>query len=251
METPKLNDFLLLLEVFHLGLSKGIIQKDEVIQWADDIITNTDEPDYLFIEISLGNNANHLIEIINEYVTPSNDPICYRVLLALIYHRYPIFNFEEAEKVATTVGNLSSWNTLTSFENNTIYVFEDYVMYYLPNENQLQEELINFLSLYEAFTLENHEQWADINLQVLELLKAEEIKVNRVNESNRKKWTRKARKENLKQFAIKLTVFLIVGLFVIVLVFKDGGNGNFPTYYFLLIYFIARMGYSWWRRKAE
>lgn len=251
MEASKPNNFLLLLNVFRLGLSKGIIQKDEITQWADDIIKKTNAPDYLFIELSLGNSANHLIEIIDEYVTPSNNPICYRVLLALVYHRCQIYDVEEVEKTATLVGSISPWDILTSFESNTIYMFEDYDMYYSPDMTQLQVELINFLDIYKEFTLENYEHWTDINVQVLELLKEEERQADIVNKSIRKSLAKKARKENLKQFVIKLTIFLIVALFVVVLVHKDGGNNTFPSYYFLLIYFLASMGYRWWRRKQK
>lgn len=249
METTKPNDFLPLLEVFRLGLSKGIVQKNDVIQWADKIINDTDAPDYFFIELSLGNNANNLIEIIGQYVKPPYGPICYRVLLALIYHRHPIQNVTEVEKVAILVGSISSWDILTSFETDTIYMFDDYDIYYLPDLTQLQVELINFLSIYEAFTLENYEQWADINGKVLELVNEEAIKAEIVNRSIRKTWTKKARNEKLKRYIKGFAGIFIISLFVIVLANEDDGNSTFPVYYFLVIFFFARMAYSWWRRK--
>lgn len=42
--SPQLQDFPLLLEVFRGGLKLGLISKDEIVAWADHIITNADEP---------------------------------------------------------------------------------------------------------------------------------------------------------------------------------------------------------------
>ena len=253
MSSAKAEDFPLLLEVFRGGLARGLVSKDEIVAWADSIIAIEDEPDYFFIELSLSSDVNGLVEVLNKYVKPTKTPICERVILGLIYHRQPIFDIDEVEKIATLVGGLYSWDVLTSFENNTILNFEEYYPYYFPDLTQLQVELNSFLDLYKAFTLENFEQWGEINGQVLELLKAEEIEVNIVNESLRKAWAKKEKKIKLTRLLKK--VFAIVGILCIVIILilsatHDSSLAN--EYYFALAFIVLRWGYRfWWKRKKN
>ena len=235
MLSPDLEDFTLLLEVFHKGLKVGVISRVEVIAWADDIIKAKNEPDYFFIEISLSHDINDLLEILIKYAEPNDNPISYRVILGLIYHREPIFDIDEVEKMATLIGGLYSWDTLTHFENNTLITFNDYYAYYSPDLTALQVEIINFLDFYKAFTLDNFKQWLVINEQVLELLKEEEIKVNVVNEANRETWTKKNRKRKLKRQLRQIAIVVLFLVFFVWLVMVSNNN-TFPTGYFFFCY---------------
>jgi hypothetical protein len=207
--SPLVQDIHLLLEVFSEGLKLGVISKDEVVAWADQIIADTEEPDYFFIELSLSRDVNGLLEVLDRYVEGVDDPVCNRVLLGLVYHRQPIYNIEEAEKIATLVGTMQTMGILTAFENDTIYEFSNYDMYYAPYSPELQAGLINFLGMYKAFTLENYQQWISINEQVLELLKEEEIRVNKENESFKKAWSRKAKKKKIIRYIATIAAFLL------------------------------------------
>jgi|GEM_PF-1717526 len=250
--SPHVYYFPLLLDVYREGLKLGLISRDEIVAWADHIITNADEPDYFFIEVSLSHDVNGLIEVLNKYVKPTDNPICDRVLLSLVYQRQPVFDVDEVEKVATIVGSMSSFDRLTSFENNTIYMFDDYDIYYSPDLTQLQVELINFLNLYKSFTLENYMQWVDVNEQVLELLKEEEIQVNIVNESIRKAWAKKEKKRKLKLYLKKIgaIVLLLVFFSLMIALFDDGKTSHF-TLYLIVFYCCLRLGYGWWKRRKK
>ncbi|MBK0379732.1 hypothetical protein [Mucilaginibacter segetis] len=250
VRSPQVQDFPLLLEVFRGGLKLGLISREEVVLWADNIIANADDPHYFFIEVSLSHDLNNLIEVLNRYVEQTEDPICDRVLLSLVYHRQPIFDIDAIEKVATLLGSMSLWNKLTSFEKNTIYEFEDYYVYYSPDLTQLQVELINFLGIYKAFTLENYKQWVDINLQVSELLKEEEVKVNIVNQSVRKAWAKKEKKRKLKFYLKKIgAIVLLLGFFSLMIALLDDGKTNHITLYFIVFYLFIRLVYGWWRKR--
>jgi hypothetical protein len=166
MSPVKPSDFSLLLEVFREGLVRGIMSKEEIIAWADAIIRQEDEPDYFFIELSLSNNVNGFVEVIDRYTKLVNAPICYRVLLALIYDRHLNDDPETIEATASLVGSLCSWDILSSFEENSIYMFDEYYIYHSTDLNQLYTELHAFLSIYKTFTLDNYERWEDINRQV-------------------------------------------------------------------------------------
>jgi len=251
-QSPQVQDFPLLLEVFRGGLKLGLISREEIVLWADHIIANADEPEYFFIEVSLSHDVNGLVEVLNKYVKPTDNPICDRVLLGLTYHRQPIYDIEEVEKITILLGSMSSWDRLTSFENNIIYEFDDYYLYYADDLTQLQEELINFLNLYKSFTLENYMQWVDINEQVVELLKEEEVQVNIVNESIRKAWAKKEKKRKLKFYLKKIgAIVLLLVFFSLMIALIDDGKTNHFTLYFIVSYCCLRLGYGWWKRRKR
>ncbi|RFZ85067.1 hypothetical protein DYU05_05550 [Mucilaginibacter terrenus] len=225
--SPQVQDLKPLLSVFREGLIRGVISKEEIVAWADQRIEEADEPDYFLIEISLSRDINGLVEVFNKHVEPTDDPIYIRTLLGHIYHKQPIYDINEVENIAALVGSLYSPLKLTAFENSTIYNFDEYVIFYLPDSTQLQVELINFLSMYKAFTLDNYDQWADINEQVLELLKVEEASAEELDElifraklkkDKRRKWRRK-----LVAGALLLVPFGF-GIIVIKVVFQPSDN---------------------------
>lgn len=89
-KTTNINDFAQLLEVFRAGLSQGLIEKQTIIKWADNIIQADDEPDIRLIELSLSGSQSipdfqsQLTKIIGQAdVTVSG-----RVLIGLIYVKY-------------------------------------------------------------------------------------------------------------------------------------------------------------------
>jgi hypothetical protein len=250
--SPQVQDFSLLLEVFRGGLKLGLVSREEIVLWADHIIANADEPEYSFIEVSLSHDVNGLVEVLNKYIKPTDNPICDRALLGLIYHRQPIYDVKEVERVATLVGSMSSWDRLTSFEDTTIYKFEDYGLYYADDLTQLQVELINFLDIYKAFSLENYKQWDDINLQVLELLKEEEIKVNIVNESLRKAWAKNEKKRKLKFHLKKIgAIVLLLGFLSLMIALLDDRKTKHFTLYLIIFYIFLRLSYEWWKRRKK
>jgi hypothetical protein len=250
--SPLVQDFHLLLEVFSEGLKLGVISKDEIIAWADEIIADTEKPDYFFIELSLSHDINGLLEVLDRYVKGVDDPICYRVLLGLVYHRQPIYDIEEAEKIATLVGTMQTMGILTAFEENTIYEFSDYDMYYTPDSPELQAGLINFLGIYKAFTLENYQQWISINEQVLDLLKEEEIRVNKENESFKKAWSRKAKKKKIIRYIATIAAFLLfLGVYeLLIIAFEKGSQSGFGLYFYAF-YFLIVTAFCWWQRKQS
>jgi protein-S-isoprenylcysteine O-methyltransferase Ste14 len=108
------------------------------------------------------------------------------------------------------------------------------------------------LAIYKAFTLENHTQWVDINEQVLELLKEEEINVNVVNESINKAWAKKEKKRKLKLYLKKIgAIVLLLGFFGMFYSTYDSGSRNNFLLYFILPYFLVRLAYAWWQRRKK
>lgn len=187
MLSPKPEEFVLLLDVFREGLILNIITVNDVISWADDIIRNTDEPDYFFIDVSLNSNKNKLIEIISMYTAEINSPICVRVLLGLLYRKFISENSPSSvEKTARLLESFTSFDLLTSFETNYLYQFGDFDLFYLNDAALLEVEIINFLKEYDPFTLDNYLEWTKINVEVETVLTIKATEVNAA--AIRKQW---------------------------------------------------------------
>lgn len=180
MPLPELPHYNLLLQVFRQGLIKNLILKEEVVSWADEIIVNTDEPDYFFIELSLSHHKNDLIEAINKNWVETENPVCTRVLIGLIYNKFIVDSDVSTDDMMIAINALTSLNidTLTYFEMNTIYAFEDYEMFYGLDSFQLHTDAFRFFSLYKSFSLNNYNEWETINIKVEAALKVERIRTD-------------------------------------------------------------------------
>ncbi|GGK80534.1 hypothetical protein ACD591_09960 [Rufibacter glacialis] len=75
-----------LLALFRTGLAGGLISKEEVTVWADDIILREAEPDIFFIELSLAGTANEAISLLLGHLR-SEQPVNGKALLGLLYRR--------------------------------------------------------------------------------------------------------------------------------------------------------------------
>jgi len=203
MSQFKPSDFSLLLVVFREGLLRGLISKEEIIAWADEIIQAEDEPDYFFIEMSLSGNTNNLLAILNEYVTASDSVILSRVILGLLYQKLADQTID-IKKVLDVLNQINFNNIITSFENENIYYLDDkrdYIVYSGndPDYVEITKSTTEFLSYYSGFTLTNYDNWTEINQQVEEQLKvaaAEQTKANEIRMAEYAKQD-KARQERL------------------------------------------------------
>jgi hypothetical protein len=223
MPLPKPADCLLLLEVFHRGLILGLISKSDVTSWSDEIILNTNEPDYFFIEVSLCSNENNLIEVLGQHITNIDNPICTRALFGLLYKQLTDQGDAlRAEAAAKLIGELQDFDTLTNFEYNQMWQLYEYDLYYLPDFVDLRRDLSEFLSLYAPFTLTNYNSWAKINDRLKIILKQKEFEDDRRVAAIREEWqlksekSRKAiRKQRLKRkLNISVLIIIVAGILV-------------------------------------
>jgi len=224
MLPPKPEDLTLLLNVFREGLIRGLISAQEIVSWADHIILGTDEPDYLFIELSLNSNKNELIGILGQHITELDSPICPRVLLGILYRT--LTSDESAltvEAAAKLLGTFLDFNSLSSFEINSIYSLDDYEIYYWPDLTQLQVELIDFLSVYEWFNLDNYQEWKGINAQVEIVLERKEAEGEIISTSFRNTWEKNIRMQRVKR-KLKIAVAVIVFLALTIIIVDSAFN---------------------------
>jgi hypothetical protein len=211
MLARKPTNFPLLLEVFREGLTHGVISKKQITNWADKIIMEDENPDYFFIELSLGRD-DQLIEVLNKYKSEVTNVICARVLFALIYRK--LLDDQDdltIEGAAVLLGRLIDYDDLELYEYHNICAFEEYELYYYPDLTQLQVDLINFLSIYQDFTFDNIEQWPQINSSVEVVFKNEQEKDDAIRAANTKVWEKRERIRKIKR-TVALALIILVGV---------------------------------------
>ena len=264
MSPTKATDFPLLTEVFRGGLRYGLISKEEIVTWADSIIATEDEPDYFFIELSLAKDSNALIEILNNVAMDTGNAIVLRVLLAIIYHKLTDDNETTSVQDAVEfVGRMSMREIPTQFECNSIYTFEEYEFYYLPDVTQLQVEIIDFLSIYENFSLHNWNQWPEINKQVETTLIEKQAEVDLVNESFKKAHEKRVRIKK-RRINILMGVLTILAISMIIIDYTayigktlsskfeaDLYQSDIVYLAIFVPYFLLRMVYALWKKAKR
>lgn len=135
-----------------------------------------------------------------------------RVILGLIYRK--LIDNNDAittEAAASLTGRLLNKPNLTPFELNKICSFEDQEYFYHGDQVQLQDDLINFLSIYKDLSLYNYDQWVGINIQIEKFLKEEQVKAKAKNEKFQKQWGKAQRKRKLKRYII-LSIPALIGI---------------------------------------
>lgn len=82
------NEYSIILEVFRIGLINRLIDKREIVTWADKQILEENEPDYRIIELSLVGNKNEkdLLEML--YLqTLENSLVSGRLIFGILYQK--------------------------------------------------------------------------------------------------------------------------------------------------------------------
>lgn len=251
MPSPKPTDFSLLLEMFHRGLILGLVSKNDVILWADDIILKTEEPDYFFIEVSLCSNTNNLIEVIGAYSANIDNPICTRVLLGALYKKQ--INNNDAltvEAAAKLIGAVQNVGTLTHFEVSKMYSFDDYDLYYPPDLTEFQVDIIEFLCIYEPFTLKNYREWPEINHKIELILKQKQAEAEIALESFKEKWQvkkssiREVGNQGLKRkLRISILIIVVIGIVLLCYLTPESSGIQWNSVYsaiFICLLFLSR-----------
>ena len=116
-----------LLEVYRLCLIMEIIEKKEIIKWADNIIMQDDQPDYFLIELSLcgHKNVNEINSLIKEFTGEVKSIIPSRVLLGILYGQDINNQKFILKKVCSIIGWLIWHGQLTDIEKSFVYGLDD------------------------------------------------------------------------------------------------------------------------------
>lgn len=203
MNQTNAKDFIELLEVFSIALVNGLLDKSEIVKWADKIITSNSEPDYFIIELSLSGhkNTNEVVSLINEFVGQEKPQVSSRAILGFLYRGYSA-GLIPLKKVVVTF-NWIVWEAdLTEKEKSFIYELNE--NYDCAQEGiygtivAVEKETLRLLEIYKDFQIDNYNSWTEINATIgdkidllLETVRQEQIALTNVKRKHAKpRWWR-------------------------------------------------------------
>lgn len=201
MKTTNPKDFIELLEVFSIALTNGLLDKNEVIKWADNIIVNDNEPDFFIIELSLcgHKSLNDIVSLLNEFIGQEKTPVSGRVILGFMHRQY-LAGKITLRKVVGAVNWIVWQADLTDEEKSFMYgLDEDYDCaeegIYGAVE-AVEKETLRFLEIYKDFQIDNFKDWKfldskiDKKIKVLsEIVKKENDEfIQNQNRVTQRKW---------------------------------------------------------------
>lgn len=176
MQTTNIRNYIELLEVFHIGLTNGLLDKGEVIRWADNIIKQDEQPDYFVIELSLcgHKSINDIVSLINEFVGEPKPIVSGRVILGFAYRQYSKKAIS-LRKVTTAIYWLVWQREFTEAEKSFMYGLDEDLdcaesgIY--GTVEAVEMETLRFIEIYKDFSIDNFDKWGEINNVIDEKVK--------------------------------------------------------------------------------
>jgi len=161
-----------LLWVYRECLKRGLMTKQEMIDWADWIIATETEPHHFFIELSLSHNANELITLLDS-IPLSDGALQIRALFSNVHTKLLTDTITTGQAVSILE---SFWRDerLTTFERNemiALIVASEDLDDSMPNSKlskQLGENVKAFFHHYSRFNLYHLKNWDNINAGLVE-----------------------------------------------------------------------------------
>jgi hypothetical protein len=185
MQLTNPKDILTHLNLIRAGFASGLVTKNEIIDWADKIITAEDEPDIFFIDLALlrSKNENYIMHYFSNYLNFENPAVSGRPLLGLLYKKYKSGQYN-LEQTTSKLFRLKSEVIFNKREENHIYWIDNeydcakHKIYGTIESVQIQLE--NFLILYKEYSLNNFLEWDNLN-QSVDIKLEEEYQLKQVN----------------------------------------------------------------------
>lgn len=163
-----------ILQVLHLirsGLASGIIKKEAIIDWAENIITVDKEPDIFFIDLFLlsTKSKNDLIQFFSKYLNYEKPFVKGRQLLGLLYIQYNNNEINLGETLSKLL-RLRYEALFTDEEEEYIYTLENNYDAAINCKHitieEIEIELSDFLKIYKSYSSVNFENWNDYDLLI-------------------------------------------------------------------------------------
>jgi|SRR5687768_7693684 hypothetical protein len=173
MQLTNPKDILTILHLIRSGLASGILTKEEVVDWADKIVSKEEQPDIFFIDLVLSSSksTNDVIRYFSEYLNFDNPTVQGRPLLGLLFKQYKSEQIN-LEQTFSKLFRLKYEAIFSEREEGYIYSIES--NYACARDEiygtigEVQNELEKFLGFYKDYSIEGYEQWHDLD-KVVEL----------------------------------------------------------------------------------
>jgi len=156
-----------LLEVFRICLINTILDKQQVIAWADKQIEQEAEPPYFIIELALSGskNINDTISILHNLVGENKPQVAGRAVLGYLHQRYTSDSLS-LQQVATTIYWLGLHGEFSPEEHHFMRWIDTEYDLAVDGYGSIAEaasQIVRFTALYKDFNLVNAPQWQEIN----------------------------------------------------------------------------------------
>jgi hypothetical protein len=178
MQQPNSAETTALLEVFRICLINSILDRQQVIAWADTQIEQEAEPPYSIIELALsgGKNINDTISILHNLVGEDKPQVAGRAVLGYLYQRF-IADALSLQQVANTIYWLGLHCEFSKEERYFMHSIDsEYDLaadgYGYGSIVEVENQVVRFTALYKAFDLENAQQWQEINTTIIKAAQA-------------------------------------------------------------------------------
>ncbi len=178
MQSTNPKDIFTTLHLVRAGLVSGLLTKEEVIDWADKIITKDEHPDIFFIDLALSSSKsrNDIIYYFSDYLNFENPAVQGRPLLGLLYQQYKSKQLN-LEQTVRTLFRLMNEAIFTETEQGFIYSIDN--DFDLAQDNiygsieKVQKEAERFLEYYKDYSINNFEQWHYLDKKIDDILEIE------------------------------------------------------------------------------
>jgi len=208
-----------LLAVFREGLKLGLISKQEIVLWADWIISTEEKPDYFFIEISLSHDVNELLTVLNS-IDVTEDILHLRVLFGVVYTQL-LINKITTDKARVVLDKLVYRSEFTRYEKIEMYSLTDYFDEELGEKVQrkLDQQVKDFFENYAQFNLYNYKNWYRINAVLVKRFEIKELEQGFNYHPPYKTLKSKSRKLDKRKLKLVIGLFVLVAILSIIYYF--------------------------------
>jgi len=166
LTNPK--DILTTLHLIRAGLASGLLSKEEVIAWADKIISKDEQPDIFFIDIALLNSKStkEVLYYFSDYLNFEKPVVPGRPLLGLLYKQFKNqqLNLEQTVRI---LFRLNFEAIFTDKEESYIYSIDNDFDCAKDNiygkMEDVEKETDKFLSFYKDYSINNFDHWNDLD----------------------------------------------------------------------------------------
>jgi hypothetical protein len=171
-------DFLSTLRVL---LIHGLIEKHQIISWADKGISNTDYPEEFHIELSLigARTTKEICDLLDELSGNFKSLTAGRALVGLIANKIEreIIDYKKGFEILNSIRRTFQFSELErDYISHTDNAIDLAINQIWGKKDEVEHTAKSFLKCYEGFTLENVERWDQISSDVNEKLQGWKLK---------------------------------------------------------------------------
>jgi len=172
--TKNTNDFISALKVF---VSHGLLDKVEIIGWADKEIAKTDDPDDYLIDLSLigTKSTNQITDLLSEFINKTISITAGRAIIGLTWEKIKSKDIDY-KKGLDVIYSVHGQFPFTDIEINYISHADDALDLAIRkiwgDKDEIEREIKSFLECYDGYSFDNVDNWDRLAIETNDKLDA-------------------------------------------------------------------------------